>query len=151
METTLYQVYADAHGAEEAAKQLEGAGVPRAAISMLAPGGSAHMGSFADSGGHQHSAERDRVGSFASGQSTSETPREHMGSFADAGAHEHNAERDRVGSFAAGAFAGELADAGIDTDAAQRIVEQMHDGGVVLIVRADEALAGRASAFLKGA
>ena len=151
METTLYQVYADAHAAEEAARQIEAAGVPRAAISLLVPGGETHTGSFADRGAHQHDAERDRVGSFASGQSAQGAGNAHTGSFADSGAHQHDAERDRVGSFATGAFAGALADAGLGGDAAQGVVQQMHDGAAVLVVRAGGAMAERVSALLKGA
>jgi hypothetical protein len=140
MNTALYALYDDPRLAEQASQQLMSAGIARDAIKLITSAQMAvgHVGSFGDSGAHEHDATRDQ-----------------MGSFGDAGAHVHNVARDRVGSFAGvepwqvgDDLAGELARAGLMGDQASVALERISAGATLLLVRVTADQAHRAAAIL---
>jgi hypothetical protein len=161
MPQTIHAIYADQATATQAAERVVALGFPREAISIFGAPGRAHMGSFADSGPHDHGAERDHMGSFAdSGQHRHDAERDHVGSFADSGPHRHDAERDRVGSFADSGqgmaapapIVGELVAAGLMQADAEEAARRLAGGSVLVVVQAEQEQASAVrSAFGMGA
>jgi hypothetical protein len=101
MKQTLYALFSDSQAAAETIDRLVALGISHDSIRMVGAGARDHMGGFADTDTHTHSAERDHVGGFADTEAHIHTPeRDHVGGFADTEAHIHTPERDMVGSFA---------------------------------------------------
>lgn len=146
MTQTLYALYADQAAAAQAVERQIALGISRDAIRTIGAERD-HVGSFADSGMHNHGAERDHAGSFAdSGMHNHSVERDHVGSFADSGMHNHDAERDRVGSFATvdrgmprpTPLIGELLAAGLAPAEAEEAARQIAAGSTLVIVMAPQ-------------
>lgn len=66
MHPPLYAAFRDEVAATQAIQRLQTGGITRDAVHVFGPIQPSHVGSFADSGDHHdHTPERDHVGSFA--------------------------------------------------------------------------------------
>jgi hypothetical protein len=151
MDKTLHAIYDDVRMAQQAIQQLIAIGIEQHAIQLISASSSSgierdHIGGYADSREHLHSAARDHIGGYAdTGEHRHSTARDHVGGYADGEEHMHNAARDRVGSFAsveparkrAPNVSDMLKAAGLSPEEADSYVTRMDAGAAVLFVQVD--------------